>query len=200
MNNVTQQMETAITAFAGSLYFMNTEATDIVKAYFATTATTLISGLSTGSTPATVQTGFNKTQYLAGITLLQNLQNFFGNASVTTSDYLGTCETLINGSNFATTQLSNDVESIGLRMKAVSHNLIQLEKDGTNINKIYSASGLSGILGSIASSTIVYGSSTTQSKFIGGIVLVQQLLNFLGNSAVTTGDYYTTVANWVQGS
>lgn len=200
MNNVTQQLETAITSYAGSLYFMYAEANDVVKAYFATTASSLISGLSTGSTPATVQTGLNKTQYLAGITMLQNFQNLIGNAAVTTADYLGSAETLINGSNFATTQLSNDVESLGLRMKTFSQNLIQLEKDGTNINKIYSASGLSGILGSIAASTIVYGCSTTQSKLIGGVVLVQQALNYLGNASVTTGDYYSTVANWVQGS
>jgi len=200
MNNVTQQLEDLITAFAGSLYSMNTEVNDIVKAYFATTASSLINGLATSSTPATVQTGLSKGQYVNGITLLQNLQNFFGNAAVSTGDYLGTAETLINGSNNATTQLSNDVESLGLRIKAVSQNLIQLYKDGTNINKVYNASGLSGFLGSVSASTIVYGCSTTQSKFIGGIVLVQQLLNFLGNSAVSTGDYYTTVANWVQGS
>lgn len=202
MNNVTINLENSIVSYTTSLYFINQEAADIVKMYFATTASSLVSALATNSTPATTTGGggLSKLQFVNGITICQQLQNFFGNAAVTTGDYFGNCETMVNANTPATTALSTDVENLGGRIAALAANLIQLNKDGNNINKAYSASGLSGILGSIASTTIVFGCNVTQSRLIGGVVLVQQFLNFLQNLTVTTGDYYTTVSIWVNGS
>jgi len=200
MNNTTLTIENSLVSYANSLYAMSNEATDIVKLYFATTASTLVGALATDTTPATVTSALSKGQLINGITLLQQLQNFFGNAAVSSGDYMGTAQNLVNGDYPANATLSPDVENIGNRLKVVGQNAIQLSKDGALLVKTYNASGLSAIIGSISGSTIVFGCNLSQAKFVSGVVLVEQFLALMNKDSVSTGDYLTTVVNFVQGS
>lgn len=200
MNSITQTLENNIIAFCQSLASMNAEVVDISQYYFGSTASTLVGNVTDGSTGVTVSSSLDKNQFMGGITLCQSLQNFFNNGSVISSNYLQTCDGLIHGNSTASAILSPDVEDIGSRLKAIAQNLIQLRKTGDDIVKSYNASQLSSIIGSISPQTVVFGCSTTQGKFISGIVLVEQLIAFLTGQAVTQSDYATTISNWVYGS
>ena len=201
MNTVTSTLETNLVALANSLYLMSAEVTDIYQYYFGTSASTLVDALATGATAATSSGngGLTKDQFEGGITLCESLIDFFGNSAVSTAAYIQHADKLINGSANAT-PLSNDVEVIGARLRDLGENVIQLKKDTANIEKTYNSSGLSAIIGSIGTSVVIYGSSLTQAKFVSGIVLVQQYKKLLNNEAVTTGDYLSTVTNFVMGS
>ena len=200
MNNITQTIEGQIINFMNSLYSMNNEVNDLVHYYFNTTATTLVSGLATNTTPATVATAIDKAQFINGITICQQLQNFFGNVAVAQTDYETYANGLINGSTPANTPLSNDVENIGIRLKALAQNVIQLKKDATNTVKAYNSSYLSAIIGGIPASNVVYGCNTPQAKFVSGVVLLMQYENFVTNQSVVPGDYLSTIVNWVLGA
>jgi len=200
MNSVTQTLESNIISLCGNFALMINEVNDLNDYYFNSTASSLINSVSGNTTAVTVSSSLEKQEFVNGMTLVQNLVDFFGNAAVTTSNYLSTCDNLINGSVTASSVLSQDVENIGSRLKTLGQNLIVYWKTATNINKLYNSSGLSGFLSSLSDYIVVYGCSTTQNRFLSGVVLVEQFLNLMNNSAVTTDDYYSTVSQWVNGA
>lgn len=202
MNTVTQQIEDQLVSLMTSFYSMNREVIDLEHYYFNSNASTLVNALASGTTPATTSASgaFSKDEFISGITLLQELSDFFNNQAVSTSLYISTCDNLRNASHPAGSPLSNDVENIGSRIKTLVLNLIELSKTAPNIEKIYNASGVSAVIGSISASTVVFGCGLTQAKLISGIVFIQQFQKFLNNEAVTQGDYLSTITNFVAGS
>jgi len=202
MNTITSQIETQLISQCTTMLTMSNEVSDLYQYYFASPASSLINALPNSNSPATTQNNgaLSQGNFTGGITLTQALMNFFGNVSVSTSTYKQYADALINGSYPIATALSADVENIGGRLKTLGQNLIQLGKDSSNLIKAYNSSSLSSVIGSIPSSTVVFGCSTTQSKFVSGIVLLEQFQNFLTNQAVTTGDYLSTISNFVLGS
>lgn len=202
MNNVTATMETNLINLAQSFLWLNKEANDLYSYYWGTNVNTLISGLASGTTAATTASSgsLNKTNYQNGITLVTALMNFFGNSGVSTANYLVDAYGLINGSTPASSPVSNDVENIGSRLVILGNNCISYYKSALDLTKSYNSCGLSSIIGSIASTNVIFGCNLTQSKFVSSIVLMNQFNNLMGNSAVTTGDYLSTVSNLVMGS
>lgn len=197
MNNATSNLETSIIEISQSLAFISSECADIGKYYFDSGASTLISALAENDTPATVSSALTKGEFVAGITLIQQLANFFGNSAVTQADYQSSSDNLMNGSNPANTALSQDVENIGNRLKVIGVNLRTIRNQAAAAVKLYSSCELSGIIGSLSSSLVLYGCSTTQAKMLSGIVLCQQVIKLMNNEVVTTGDYQSTVSNWI---
>lgn len=202
MNNVTMTLENNLITLANSLDWISHEAKDLYQYFWGTTANTLVGALATDATPATTAAGgsLNKAQFTNGITLCTALNNFFGNSAVSQGGYQAIADTLINGNSPAGAALSNDVENIGLRLKALGGALIQLKKDADTLQTIYSSSYISAIIGGLPAPMIVYGCNLTQAKLISGMVLVDQLKKFLLNEAVATGDYQSTVTNLVVGA
>lgn len=196
MNTIPTIIETAIAQMAASLKLISNEASDIEKAYFATGANALIGALATDGTAATVSTKLTKGEVVNAISLCQQVKNFFGNSDVTQDDYLVTIQNLLNGTNAANSALSQDVESIGERLKQLGADLLIHFKTAKNILKMYSASELSAAVGAISNQTIVFGGSVTKSKLVSGITLVEQLKKMINNEAVTTGDYEATIVLW----
>ena len=199
MNNSLQVLEDQVKSVAESLAFISIESSFLYKYYFDSGASTLISALATDGTAATVASKLTKIEVINGITMIGELIDFFGNAAVTTSDYQSSADNLINGSNPASSALSNDVENIGTRLMVLGNNLQSTRALAKSANTLYNSSELSAVIGSLSSSLVLYGCSTTQSKMISGIVLLQQFIKFLNNEAVSTGDYQSTVSKWVFG-
>lgn len=199
MNNTSQILEAAILASAKELSSISKSANAILRAYFATDAAGLIDGLASGSTPATVATKLTKAQLQNMIGCIQQVQKFFSNQDVPQGDYLNSIENVQNGSAVLAQPLSNNVEAIANQVVAVSRKLLNQHAEGVEIVKVYNSSGLGSAVGAISTSTEVFGCSTVASKFLSGIVLVDQFSRMLGNASVTTGDYEATVAHWTQG-
>ena len=202
MNTITSQIEQQLITQCTTMLAMNQEVIDLSQYYFASPASGLINALPTADSPATTQNNgaLSQSNFQGGITLVQALLAFFGNSSVSTSNYKTYANALINGSFPIVTPLSADVENIGGRLRTLGANFIQLGKDSANTIYAYNNSSLSSVIGSIPSSTVVFGCNTVQSKFVSGIVLLEQFQNFMTGSAVTTGNYISTIGNFVLGS
>jgi hypothetical protein len=196
MNTVSLDLETAIRSWAVSAKALKSAADDVLSQYFATDASGLVEGLSSASTPATVSTALTKAELQNMIGAIQQLQKFFSNQDVTTGDYLNSLENVLHGSNPASSVLSNDVENIGEDEKALANQMIGLYYSAKDIVAAYNSSELGTAVTAISSTVIVFGSSTTKTKYLQGIVLVDQFAKYVGNAAVTTGDYYASVLAW----
>lgn len=198
-NDITLTIEQSMKSSTLSLVNMKDEVDDIVKQYFATGSSDLIVGVSGDSTPVTVGSKLTKGKFVNGITMAQNLQNMLTNVAVTSGDYMSTSMNLINGTTAANAVLSEDVEVIGTRLVTLANSLIQLKKScGTILNQ-YNSSELSGALTQLQASTIVFGCSTPKLKFIDGMNLCSQMINFMQNASVTQGDWMSTVTKWASG-
>lgn len=196
MNNTSLVVETTITSIAGSLKNVRDESGELYKSYFATGSNTLVDGLSTGGTAATVSSKLTKTEFVNGISMLEQLNNFFGNAAVTQADYVASAINLTNGTTAAGAALSSDVENIGDRLRQMGRDLIEIKKMCDSTLKVYSASELSPAVAALSSTTVVFGCSSTKSKMGSGITLLEQFVKLMTNLAVTTGDYSSTVSQW----
>lgn len=198
MNKSTLLLETKIKAFCDSLLVMNNEVQDLDKFYFSSGASTLVSALSENGTPATVSTALTKSEVVGGITLTEALIAFFNDSAVSTSDYISLANNLIHGNDPAVSVVSADVEQVGIRLKALGENCVELNKQSIDIIKLYNQSELSAVIGSLSASSIIFGCSTSQAKMLAGIVLVQEFQDMMGNASVSTGDYLSTVSAWAQ--
>ena len=199
MNNTSQLLEAALMISAKELSHISKETNAVLRAYFATDAASLVDALSQASTPATVVTKLTKAQLQNMIGCLESVQKFFANQAVTQGDYLNSVENVQNGGAVLAQALSSNVEAVANRAVALSKKLLDQYAESVEIVKVYNTTGLGAAVSAIASTVEVFGCSTTASKFLSGIVLVDQFSKMLGNAVVTQGDYQATVANWTQG-
>ena len=194
MNNISTVLETNISSSMETLEWVSSESSRLYNLYFKSDASGLVSGLSSGTDAATVDTKITKDEYLAGITFMQNVNNFFGNSAVTQSDYLQSMNNVIYGNDAASAQLSYAVEEIGTKMKAMFITMYSLYEDCILNLKIYSESKISTIFTSLSDSDIMYGTSLTKANFVSFMTCIEQYKKMINNEVVTTGDYLATVS------
>lgn len=199
MNNISMAVEAQIKDIAQVMDEVRAEVGDLFKYYF-TSASALVNGLADNATPATTAAGgsLSKGKILSGITSVEALNNFFGNAAVFQSDHMANILGLINSSITASSPISGDLENIGSRLKSLGGTLISLHKKCASVRKAYVASELSLAVAAISSSTVVPGCSTTKSKMVDGIDLATQFVNLMENQAVSQADWAASVARWVK--
>jgi hypothetical protein len=201
MNNVSSVVESQIKALSTNFSNLMNQASQIYKNYNSTNAVTLVTGLGSSTTPATVSTALTQYQFESGITFCAQLGNFFNNASISSADYLGICENLISGNTPASSPLSPGVESLGQQLYTLAQNCITYYQNSLSINKAYNSNGLSQSITGISGfdgSIQIPGSSTSAAEFTSGITLVVQFINLMTNQAVVTGDYFGTITTWTQ--
>lgn len=196
--NVTVDLESRMASVAAQASTVKRDVDFVVKAYFATTASSLVSGLATEGTAATVGSKLTKGEFINGITMAQQLQGLFGNQAVTQGDYLATSMNLINGSDAASSALSQDVEVIGTKLVTMGNAMIEVRQFCGGILESYNASELSAALVAVSLNTVVFGGASTKQKFVDGMNLCQQLSNFMNNAAVTQGDWQSIMTKWTQ--
>lgn len=197
VNRVSENLERSLVSSAIELNAMKQDSDEIVKAYFATSASTLV-GAAASEDPVTVGSKLSKTKFIAGITVAQQLQNLFTNQVVSANDYLSSVHNLINGSAAAPSALSQDVEVIGNKLVLLGTKSLSIQKSCQNILAAYNSSELAAALVPVSLNTIVFGAGMTKQLFVDGMNLCQQLMNFYGNSSVTQGDWISVVSKLVQ--
>jgi hypothetical protein len=196
MNNVSSVVESQIQSLSKQLLSMMSAASNIAKNYTATNAETLIQGLATSSTPATVSTALDQYQFESGITFCTQIAAFFGNSSVSSADYLGICQNLLSGSTPALSALSPGVENLGNQLYQLAQNVIQYYQNAVIMNAAYNQNGLAQTVSAISSDQVVPGCNTTADSFTAGITMVAQFINLMTNQSVTTGNYLNTASAW----
>jgi hypothetical protein len=73
---------------------------------------------------------------------------------------------------------------------------IEIYRQSQNALELYFDNEVGDIVSVLDAQRIVYGSEMTVSDLSSAITLLQQFNNFMGNSAVTTGDYSSTISKW----
>lgn len=197
-NNVSLNLQRSMVSLATDLQNIKSDVDEIVKAYFSTTASSLV-GAAGANDSVTVAAKLTKTKFINGITMAQQLQNLFTNSAVSQNDYAVTAHNLINGSDGAQAVLSQDVEVIGNKLVLLGTKSISMLKSCKTILSAYNSSELAAALVPVGLSTVVYGADATKQLFVDGMNLCQQITNFYGNVAVTQGDWLSIVSKWTSG-
>lgn len=195
MNNVTADLQSKVKSIITSLQSTKSEAIDLHKQYFDTDAVLLVGALAWDAA-ATVASKLKSQNYLAGITLCENLKNFFSNSAVTTADYLGTSHLLLTGNTPASSALSVSVEDIGSRMKVLAANLVEINKQAIAALSVYTSNQIDVAAATLDADRVVFGSDMTKAELLVGMTLVEQFKKLMGNVAVTTGDYASSLSKW----
>jgi len=198
MNNVSLDIENATKLWALSAKSLSSKVNDVLSQYFATDAAGLVDGLANVNTPATVSTGLTKGELQNMIGALEQAQKFFTNQVVTQGDYLNSMQDVLHGSHPAAAVLSNNVEDIGQDLKAVASQMIGLAADAKSLVALFNGSGLGAAINAISSTTVVFGASSTASKYLQGIVLLDNFQKYVNNLVVTQGDYLASVLAWAE--
>ena len=197
MNNVTAQMEAAIKDFTTGFNWIQGEVKDIYKAYFSTDASTLVSALASGTDGASLTTKLTKTQYTNAITLIEQLKNFFDNASVTQADYWTTLQQVKYGNAAEPAQLSAATEDIANRIKVLFDSLLAHFAMAKDILSQYSNSEMSVLVANLDADRTIYGASMNNEQLGQGVTLVEQFKKMINNEAVTAGLYSDNLAVWL---
>lgn len=190
-----KKLQANILVVIGSLETMWNESVAINKAYWATDANTTIGGLS-DSDAATYESKLIKSEYVGGITLCVEIEDFFTNELVGTSDYRSSCAKLKYGSAATPTKRTQATEEIGNRLKQVGVDCLELFKSCEKILNDYTQNEISDMIANLDNLRIISCDGLTKYDLNAAITLIEQFKNMLGNSAVTQGDYKATIALW----
>lgn len=192
----TKKIQMDIATLMEGMLWLKEESKDIYDAYWDTDASTLVPALSTGTTGATVESKLTKDEFLAGITFVEDADDFFTNTAVTQTDYLQTCNKLQYGSANISTEVSNATESLGTRLKTVGINCIGYFHSARNILNFYTNNELGDLISALDTQRIVPGSDMTVDDLSLGITLVEQYKKMINNEVVTTALYEATLGKW----
>lgn len=193
--NITNQLQEHIAEVAESMMLIEEESKDIGKVYWSTDANTVIGALG-ASDAATLATTLTKTEYLSGVTLAEELEDFFFNEAVSTSDYIQNCEKIKYGSAATGVNRGNATEALGSRIYQVALDCIELYKSCRHILRLYSQNEVGDMIANLDTHRIIPGSEMTRDELNSGITLVEQFKKMMNNEAVTQGDYSATLAKW----
>jgi len=193
---ITARLQNELMSMVALWTTMKEEASDIYKGYWATDANTTVGALSPGTAAATLATKLTKDEYIAGITMVEDIEDFFGNQPVSTTDYLATCEKLRYGSAATPTKTSEATEGLGDRMYQVALNCITLFGNCNTVLEMYFANEVNDQIANLDNERNVTGSNMTKKDLADGIVLVEQFKKMLNNEAVAAADYAATLGLW----
>ncbi len=196
MVQITVLLQNNIKTIMDSFATMQRECKGIYDAYWKTIAHTTVSALSTDNTPATSASRLTKATYILGVTLSEQLNNFFQNSAVTTGDYLGTCTIIRYGNAAAISAIDVPTESIGDRIKQICLNCSEIYIHSQNIIETYFDNEIGDMVAVIDAQRIVYGSEMTASDLSIAITMLQAFNNFMATAAVATADYSSTISKW----
>lgn len=196
MDNTTGYLQARLKYFAEKMESVSIEASDIYAAYFASGANVSVDALASSTTAATVSTRLTKGEYQNGITLIGQINNFFGNIAVSQAGYLTTVESVLYGSAASPAFVSDAVEDIGARIKLLFSTVLLQFNDAKNILSIYNNSELSVLASGLTAYRVIYGADMTNSQMSLGVTLVEQFKKLINNEDVAQGAYSNNVAIW----
>jgi len=197
MQTVTKLLQNNMKTIMNSLKFMEKECKEIYDVYWKTDVNTQIGALVNGTDPATVNTHLTKTEYLGGITYCEDLNDFFQNGAVTTTDYKQSIYRIQYGSAAVLAdELSPATEATGTRIYDLCLNVLEIYKQGKDIINLYYDNEVGDMITSIDSQRIVPGSEMTKDDLASAITLIEEFIGMLDNEAVTQSLYSSTVSKW----
>ena len=193
--NLARLLQDEIKDFMATMLFFQSESLDLYNLYWKGDVSSTISALA-GTDPVTLSTELTKNELINGVTFCEELDDFYTNSGVTTGDYNSTCQNIIYGDVTTPTKRSNATEDMGERLKNLCTNAISKDSQAMLIVDLYNDNEFSDIVSVLDNQRIITGSDMTKDDLNLAITLITQYRNMIGNSAVTTGDYASTVSKW----
>lgn len=193
--DVTRILQTEINDLMTSWETMKDEVIDISKAYWSTDANSQIASAS-ATQAVTLSSYYIKTEYSSGITLLEDMEDFFIGDPVTKTDYRQTCHKLRYGSAATPAKLSEATEDLGARMKVVAVNSLTAFNKCQHVLKIYNENEVGDMIANLDVQRAIPGSEMTKDDLNSGITMVEQFKKMLNNEDVNAADYSVTMAKW----
>jgi len=197
MKNIFNDFEQEMISLASKLNTLFVDSSAVYNSYFKTSATSDITGVANGTDAVTVASKLTKTTYLAGITFVEDIEDFFTNTAVTTTDYQATAMKIFYGETERGSVLSYAVESLGDRMKEAMTNALDIMYKADYLVNLYFDEQVDAMVTSLSNQKILPGTNITKYHLVSMVTLLQQYQNMLKNSAVSTGDYLATVNLWL---
>ena len=194
-NYATKHLQNDLVNIMITMRALSIECKAIYDLYWKTDVTTQISGK--GDTDAVaVEADLEKQQLTNGITFCEDLNDFFHNSGVTTTDYLASLLKIIYDDAELVTALSEATEQCCNRLKQLAIDVVAAYEESKLILEEYFDNEISDTIAVLDTERLLYGTDIPAGEISAAIVLLQQFQNMLGNSAVTTGDYSATVAKY----
>ena len=195
--NVTAQLQFDIKTTMESFDSIRNEALDLYNLYWKGGVSGDITAIL-GTAAVSLASKLTKDNAISALTFAENLDKFFSNVAVATSDYMATCQTATHGNAPTPIVISDATEDFCNRSKQLCQDAITQYNRSRDAENWYNSSELSAMIGSISTQTIVYGSDMTKDDLLAGVILMQQFQNLMNNAAVTTGDYKVTLGKWLR--
>jgi len=196
MKTSAEKLEEMVKAFMDSMIWMQPEAADLVKLYWAEVNSDSTYTALSVSAAATFTTKMTKQEVINGLTWLEDVEDFYTNSAVTTTDYLQNLQGIIYGNDqYASPGISPAVEAFADRLLVMAQSSLQLFKDAKDLLDVYFDSEISAATGAVTGEEMPFY-TFSKSDFTEAITLIEQFKKMINNEAVTTGDYGATVAKW----
>ena len=197
MFNETKVLQDKIYQIMVNMDWIFNEGQNIEKAYWATEANTYISGLSSDSDAATVDSALTKAEFVTGITFAGQMKNFFTNAALTQADYLATIENIKYADATGATAVPVCAEELGNRILALCNNAQTVFNSCRDTLNYYTATEISDMVAVLDVHRGIYGSSVTAQFLSEGMTCIEQFKKLINNEAASQGDYKSTVQKWM---
>lgn len=197
ISNVTTILENNIKSLMGNFAGMYLEAKNIYDFYWDTDVNTIISGLATSATGATVSSKLTKGEFTDMISLSENLYKMFTNSSISATDHLQYVNKAVYGTASIGTITGNNVENLGVRMQALAWQCLNSYNACKTNVALYFDNEVGDVLAVLDNERIVYGSNVTKADLSAAVTLMQDFIDFMEAGAVTQTDYKTTVSKWL---
>lgn len=86
-------------------------------------------------------------------------------------------------------------------IQEVMNSLLYMQANLDEVQKVYFGGGASGAISALADGDpVTVSTKLTKAQLVSGITFVENFQNFLGNSAVTQADYFTTLVTLLNGN
>jgi hypothetical protein len=192
----TAKLEEKIKAFMSSMLWMQPEASDLSKLYWAEVNTdTTYTALAAGAA-ATFSTKLTKQEVINALTYIEQLDKFYTNQALSQADYLLNVQGIINGNDqYVSPGISVAIENFGERAVSLCSSALQLFKDGKDILDVYFDTEISAAIGAVTGEECPWY-TFSKSDFSEAVSLVEAFKKLINNEVAAQADYGATVAKW----
>lgn len=197
MEDMGKFLKDKIVEWMRSNEFLVNEVEAIEQLYFDNGVDTEVNALGAGADATNAPSLLKKEDVQAGITLAQEVRDFFQNAAVTQADYRDTINRVRFGEAGGAATPSNSLIEIGDRLLNFANDM-QVQYDRTrDLTDIYFDNEFDTMIASIANQRRIPGmEGVTRDDLNSAAVMWLEFKDLVENAAVATGDYAATLAKW----
>lgn len=195
-NTATQILETKIKTFMTSMLWMQPEASDLAKLYWAEVNSDSTYTALSSSAAATYSTKLTKQELTNALTFIEELEDFYTNSALTQADYLANIQAIVYGNDeYTSPGISPAIEGFGERSVTLLESVLVCFKDAKDMLDIYFDNEISDAVGALTGEECPWY-AFSKSDFTEAISLIENFKKLVNNEVASQADYGATIAKW----